>query len=45
MKPPEHEPNCRLVQWAGERNAWVAARLGVEPPLPLVPERKVRATG
>ena len=39
-----HEPECRAVRWAKERNAWVAAHsAGVEPPLGKVPERKVHS--
>jgi hypothetical protein len=42
LRPPEHQPLCRAVLWAKDRNEWVTANPGVDPLLPMVPERKVR---
>ena len=41
LKPPEHEPDCRAVNWALERNAWADAHPDVEPPLATVPDRAI----
>ncbi len=42
LDPPEHDPECRSVIWAKDRNAWVAANPDVEPRLAHVPERRVK---
>ena len=44
-KPPDHEPDCRAVKWAKERNTWIAANPEVKPPLLLAPVRAVRGKG
>ncbi len=37
----EHTRDCWAVLWAIERNEWIVANPGIDPPLPPVPERRV----
>ena len=41
LDPPEHDPKCRSVVWARDRNQWIEADPDVEPRLTPVPERRV----
>ena len=39
---PAHDAECRAAVWARERNEWVEAHRGTDPPLEKVTERTVQ---